>query len=85
MAVEPEKWKKIEFENERGYQNRMGENSEFGYRTPEMNETGSFPFPILVPPLIFKLDFLPFFGLYSQAETTNVTTKTRAKILGGVF
>ena len=48
-----------------------------------MSETRSFPYPISIPPLIFKLDFLPFFGLYSQAETTSVTTKTRTKILGG--
>ena len=60
------------------------EKSEFGYRTPEMSETRSFPYPISIPPLIFKLDFLPFSGLYSQAETTSVTTKTRIKILGGV-
>ena len=50
-----------------------------------MGETRCFPDPILIPPLIFKLDFLPYFGLYSQAETTSVTTKTRTKILGGIF
>ena len=60
------------------------EKSEFGYGTPEMSETRSFPYPISIPPLIFKLDFLSFSGLYSKAETTNVTTKTRTKILGGV-
>ena len=61
------------------------EKSEFGYGTPEMSETRSFPYPISIPPLIFKLDFLPYFGLYSQAETTSVTTKTRTKILGGLL
>ena len=58
--------------------------SEFGHGTPKMCDARSFPHWISIPPLIFKLDFLPFFGLYSQAETTSVTTKTRTKILGGV-
>ena len=45
----------------------------------------SFPHPISLPPLILKFNFRPFFGLYSQAETINVTTKTRTKILGEVL
>ena len=47
-----------------------------------MSETRCFPNPISIVPLIFKVDFLPFSGLYSQAETTSVTTKSRTKILG---
>ena len=42
--------------------------SEFGYGTREMCEARSFPYTISIPPFIFKLDFLPFFGLYSQAN-----------------
>ena len=36
-------------------------------------------------PLILKSFFLQYFGLYSQSETTSVTTKTRTKIQRGVL
>ena len=51
-----------------------GEKSEFGRGTPWMGEIRSFPYSTSLPPLILKFDFLPFFGLYSQAdnETINV-------------
>ena len=31
---------------------------------------------ISAPPCIFKLNYFPFFGLYSQAETTGLITET---------
>ena len=50
------------------------------------NRIHFIPHSISLPPLIFKFYFLQYFGLYSQAETTSVTTKTSTKILreGGV-
>ena len=40
--------------------------SEFGYRTPGLNDIRSFTHPIFFPPFIFKFNFLPFF--YSQTN-----------------
>ena len=56
--------------------------SKFGPGTPVLSEIRTFPHPISLPPLILKLNFFPFFGLYSQTETTNVTIRTRTKIPG---
>ena len=50
-----------------------------------MSEIAYLANPIALPSLIFKFIFRPYFGLYSQAETTSVTTKTRTKILRGVL
>ena len=47
-------------------------------------EIQTFSSPIWLPPFIFEFNFLPFFGLYSQSETTSVTRKASTKFLGGV-
>ena len=50
-----------------------------------MGEICSFTHPISLPPLIFKFIFRPNFRLYSQVETTSMTTKTWTKILRRVI
>ena len=67
LAVKPEKWKKIEFENEGRQRKRIGKKA-----------TSIIEFATL---FIFTFDFLPLFGLNSQAETTRVTAKTGTKKL----
>ena len=52
-----------------------GEKSEFGYGTPEMSETRSFPYPISLPLSFSNSIFFHF----------SSSNKTRTKILGWVI
>ena len=43
LAVEPEKWKKIEFENERGYRNRIWKRASLAHFRCSIAEFALFP------------------------------------------
>ena len=64
----------------KGVPKSEGENNDFGYGMRKRNETRSFRYPLSFSYYIFF-----HFRLFSQAETTSVTTNTRNKTPGRVI